>query len=349
MAANRFSAATSIFLTLLLGYLTYQILQPFLHSIAWAMVFAIVFYPVYVFLLRHLRFKSLASLVTLLILVIIILGPVTYLSFILVDEIGNVVDSFNKDTLQSLRDFFINSKPAGLIQKFRAHFGIEGIGNSATIMESIRSLGKNIASSLTAWITNVAAVLLNFILMLFALFFFLKDGAGFLSRLREYLPFSEEDKNRLISRVKDMVISTVYGGVLIAVIQGILGGIAFAFLGIEAPVLWGCAMTVLSFLPLIGTLAVWGPASAYLFIQGNYGKGIILVLYGVLVISMVDNILRPIIISGRTKMPTLAVFFSVLGGIKLFGLIGFIMGPLVLALFVSIFEIFRHTQGGENA
>jgi predicted PurR-regulated permease PerM len=349
VAANRFSAATSIFLTLLLGYLTYQILQPFLHSIAWAMVFAIVFYPVYAFLLRHLRFKSLASLVTLLILVIIILGPVTYLSFILVDEIGNVVDSFNKDTLQSLRDLFINSKPAALIQKLRAHLGIEGIGNSATIMESIRNLGKNIASSLTAGITNVAVVLLNFIFMLFALFFFLKDGAGFLSRLREYLPFSEEDKNRLISRVKDMVISTVYGGVLIAVMQGILGGIAFAFLGIEAPVLWGCAMTVMSFLPLIGTFAVWGPASAYLFIQGNYGKGIILILYGVLVISMVDNILRPIIISGRTKMPTLAVFFSVLGGIKLFGLIGFIMGPLVLALFVSIFEIFRHTQGGENA
>ena len=108
-------------------------------------------------------------------------------------------------------------------------------------------------------------------------------------------------------------------------------------------------MTVMSFLPLIGTFAVWGPASAYLFVQGSYGKGIILLLYGFLVISMVDNILRPIIISGRTKMPTLAVFFSVLGGIKLFGLIGFIMGPLVLALFLSIFEIFRHTQGGENA
>jgi predicted PurR-regulated permease PerM len=347
--ANRFSTAISISLTILLGYLTYQILQPFLRAIAWAVVFAIVFYPVYAFLLRHLRFRSLASAVTLLILIIIILGPVTYFSFILVDEIGSLIDSFNQDTLRSITDFFVNSRPAGLIQKIQSHFGIEGIGNSATIMENIRSLGKSITNSLTAGITNIAAVLVDFILMLFAVFFFLKDGAGFLSRIREYLPFSEEDKNRLISRVKDMVISTVYGGVLIATIQGILGGIAFSFLGIESPVLWGCAMTVMSFLPLIGTFAVWGPASAYLFIQGSYGKGIILILYGILVISMVDNILRPIIISGRTKMPTLAVFFSVLGGIKLFGLIGFIMGPLVLALFISIFEIFRHTQGGENA
>ncbi len=349
MAVNRFSAATSIFLTILLGYLTYQIFQPFLRAIAWALVFSIVFYPVYIFLLRYLRLRSLASAVTLLILIVIILGPVTYLSFILVDEIGNFVDGLNKDTLQSIRDFFVNSRPAGLIQKIQSHFGMEGIGGSATIAENIKSLGKSVTSSLTAGITNVAAVLVDFILMLFAVFFFLKDGAGFLSRIREYLPFSEEDKNRLFSRVKDMVISTVYGGVLIAVIQGILGGTAFFFLGIKAPVLWGCAMTVMSFLPLIGTFAVWGPASAYLFVQGSYGKGIILLLYGLFVISMVDNILRPIIISGRTKMPTLAVFFSVLGGIKLFGLIGFIMGPLVLALFVSIFEIFRHTQGGENA
>jgi predicted PurR-regulated permease PerM len=349
VAANKFSAATSIFLTILLGYLTYQILQPFLYAIAWAVVFTIVFYPVYVFLLRYLRYKSLASVCTLLILVVIILGPVTYLSFILVDEIGNFVNSFNKDTLQSLKDVYINSSPAVFLQKLGSRFGIEGIGSGAAITESVRSLGKNITSSLTVGITNVAAVLLNFIFMLFAVFFFLKDGASFLSRLREYLPFSEEDKNRLISRAKDMVISTVYGGVLIAVIQGILCGIAFAFLGIGAPVLWGSATTVVSFLPLIGTFAVWGPASAYLFIEGDYWKGIILVLYGVLVISMVDNFLRPIIVSGRTKMPTLAVFFSVLGGIKLFGLIGFIMGPLVLALFVSIFEIFRHAQGGENA
>ena len=349
MAANRFSAATSIFLTILLGYLTYQIFQPFLRAIAWAVVFAIVLYPVYAFLLRHLHLRNLASAITLLILIVIILGPVTYLSFILVEEMGNFIDGFNQDTLRSITDFFVNSRLGELVQKIQSHFGMEGVGNGAAIMENIRSLGKNIANSLTAGITNIAAVLVNFILMLFAVFFFLKDGAGFLSGIREYLPFSEEDKSRLISRVKDMVISTVYGGVLIAVIQGILSGIAFSFLGIESPVLWGCATTVMSFLPLIGTFAVWGPASAYLFIQGNYGKGIILMLYGFFVINVVDYILRPIIISGRTKMPTLAVFFSVLGGIKLFGLIGFIMGPLVLALFVSIFEIFRHTQGGENA
>jgi predicted PurR-regulated permease PerM len=349
VTANRFYNAISIFLVILLGYLTYQILQPFLRAVAWAVVFAIVFYPVYTFLLRYLRFKALASTATLIIIVLLIVGPFTYLSFMLVDELGNLVQNINKGTLDSIVNVFSHSQITRLIDRIQSQFGMQGIGNIGALSESIKSLGGSITSSLSSGITNLAGVIIDFILMLFALFFFLKDGSGFLPGIRDYLPFSEDDKNRLISRGRDMVISTVYGGVLIAVIQGILGGFAFYFLGIEAPVLWGSAMTVMSFLPLLGTFSIWGPASVYLFIQGSYIRGTILLLYGVLVISMIDNILRPMIISGRTKMPTLAVFFSVLGGIKLFGIIGFIMGPLVLALFISVFEIFRQTEGGKNA
>jgi predicted PurR-regulated permease PerM len=349
VTTNRFYNAVSIFLVILLGYLTYQILQPFLRAIAWAVVFAIVFYPVYTFILKYLRFKALASTATLIVVVLLIMGPFTYLSFVLIDELGNLIQNINKGTLDSIVNFFSHSHLAWLIDNIQSEFGMQGISNIGDLSESIKTLGSTITSSLSSGITNLAGMIINFILMLFALFFFLRDGPGFLPKIRDYLPFSEDNKNRLISRVKDMVISTVYGGVLIAFIQGILGGFAFFFLGIESPVLWGSAMTVMSFLPLLGTFSVWGPASIYLFIQGSYIRGIILLLYGVLVISMVDNILRPMIISGRTKMPTLAVFFSVLGGIKVFGLIGFIMGPLVLALFVSVFEIFRQIEGGENA
>jgi len=349
MIANRFYAATSIFLVTVLGYLTYQILQPFLHSIAWAVVFAIVFYPVYAFLLRYMRLKALASIVTLLIIILIFIGPSSYLSFILVDEIGGAVENINEQTIDSIINVFTHFKITMVIDKIQSRMGMEGIGSTVTIMENIKSIGKGVAGNLSAGIGNVAVMIIDFILMLFALFFLLKDGPGFLSRIRDYLPFSEEDKNRLIAKVKDMIISTVYGGIVIAILQGILGGVAFYFLGIKSPVLWGSAMMIMSFLPLIGTFSIWGPASGYLFIQGDYIKGIILLLYGFLVISMVDNVLRPIIISGRTKMPTLAVFFSVLGGIRLFGLIGFIMGPLVLALFISVFEMFRHIEGGDNA
>ena len=349
MTINRFYTATSIFLMLLFGYLTYQVLQPFLNAIAWAVVFSIVFYPVYAFLLRYLRFKVVTSTVTLLIIILIILGPFTYLSFVLASEIGDLVETINKDTIDSIRDVFTNTKITRLFDKLQSYTGMEGIDISDIVSENIKKIGKGMINSLSTGITNLAGMLIDLIFMLFAIFFFLKDGPDFLSRIRDYLPFSEEDKNRIMSKVKDMVISTVYGGVVVAIIQGTLGGIAFYLLGIKSPVLWGTAMSVMSFLPMLGTFSIWGPMTGYLFIQGYYMKGIILLLVGFLGISMVDNILKPIIISGRTKMPTLAVFFSVLGGIKLFGFIGFIMGPLVLALFVSVFEIFRQKEGGENA
>jgi predicted PurR-regulated permease PerM len=346
---NRFYSATSIFMVVFLGYLTYQILQPFIHAIAWAVVFAIVFYPVYVFLEKILKVRSLSSLITLFIIILAIIGPFTYFSFILVDEIVNLVQHINKDTLGSIVNVFAHSKIAHFIEKIQSYLGMEVISNTDTVMENIRGMGKTVAQSLSAGIGNLAVMFIDFILMFFALFFFLKDGKIILSRIRDYLPFSEDDKSRLMSKVRDMVISTVYGGLVIALLQGMLGGIGFYFLGIKSPVLWGCAMTIMSFLPLLGTFSIWGPAVGYLFFEGDYIKALILLLYGVLVITMVDNILRPIIISGRTKMPALAVFFSVLGGIKVFGPIGFIMGPLVLALFVSVFEIFRNIEGGENA
>lgn len=349
MITNRFYSATSVFLVVVLGYLTYQILQPFLRALAWAVVFAIVLYPVYAFLLRYLRLKTLASALTLLLLVVVIIGPCTYLSFVLVDEIGTLAQGIDENTFDSVIKFFAHLRITHLIDKIQSHLGLEGIGSTKAIMENLRSLGQRVAAALTAGIGNLAGMVVDFVFMLFALFFFLKDAPGLLSKFKDYLPFSEDDNNRLMSRVQDMIVSTVYGGILIAVLQGILGGIGFFLLGIGSPVLWGSAMIVMSFLPLLGTFAVWGPVAGYLFIEGDYMRGGILLLYGTLVITMVDNVLRPIIISGRTKMPALAVFFSVLGGIKYFGLIGFIMGPLVLALFWAVFQMFRNTEGGENA
>lgn len=349
MTANRFHIATSIFLIIFLGYLSYRILQPFIVPIAWAIVFAVVFYPIYIYLLKYMRFKALASFITILIIILMILGPFTYISFVLVDEVGSFVADFNKEKLDSIIYIFKKSRLFLVIEKIQSYAGVEGVGSSDAVTESIKKIGVTVTTSLSTGITNIAGMFINFILMLLAVFFFFKDGPDFLGKVRDYLPFPDTDKNRLINKIKDMVISTVFGGVVIAFAQGVLGGVAFYFLGIKSPVLWGCAITVMSFVPLIGTFAIWGPAAGYLIIQGSFWKGVILIFYGVFVISMVDNVLRPIIISGRTKMPTLAVLFSVLGGIKFFGFIGFIMGPLVLAIFISVFEIFRHIEGGENA
>ncbi|MEW6068510.1 MAG: AI-2E family transporter [Nitrospirota bacterium] len=349
MKTNRlFYILTSIFLILFLGYLSYRIVEPFLKAVAWAIVFSIVFYPVYVFLLRYLKYKVLGSIVTLLIMILIVLGPFTYISLILADEIKDFVTGIDDGALSSLNDILNNPKIVNLIHKVESLIGAERIDIADIIAKNIKKVGDTILKSISSGLANITQMVINFLLMLLTVFFFLKDGPGFLAKVKDYLPFSEEDKDRLISKIKDMIISTIYGGVVVAIVQGTIGGVAFFFLGIKSPVLWGAAICIMSFFPMVGTFSVWGPMTGYLFIQGSYLKGIILLLVGLLGISMVDNILKPIIISGRTKMPTLAVFFSVLGGIKLFGFIGFIMGPIVLTLFVSVFEIFRHIEGGTD-
>jgi predicted PurR-regulated permease PerM len=146
-----------------------------------------------------------------------------------------------------------------------------------------------------------------------------------------------------------LIISTIYGGVIVAMVQGSLGGVAFAIVGITSPILWGAMMALASFLPVVGPFIIWGPAALFLLVEGAIFRGILLAVMGALGISLVDNLLRPLIIGNRTKMPFLAIFFSVLGGIKLFGIIGFIMGPMVLVLFLSVIEIFRSMEESSHA
>jgi len=346
---NKFYILTSVFILFVLGYLAYRIFQPFLIAIAWAAVFAIVFYPVYTFISRHIKSRSFASFLTTVLIFLIITGPFLSLSLVLLDEVRDTAEKIDKETLDSIKNIFAVPKIAHLVEKIQSYFGMEGISVGELILENLKRLGNSLLNNLSLWAANITNIFIDFIFMIFAIFFFLKDGPDFLGRISRYLPFSEEQKGRLASQVKDMVVSTVYGGVVVAIIQGILGGIAFFVIGIESPVLWGTAMAIMSFLPLFGTFSIWGPASGYLILQGSYIKGIGLLLFGFFVIGMVDNILKPMIISGRTRMPTLLIFFSVIGGINFFGFIGFIMGPLVLALFLSVFEIFRTIEGGTNA
>ncbi|MEJ2696681.1 MAG: AI-2E family transporter [Candidatus Sulfobium sp.] len=350
MTTNRFYFLMLLFLLAVLGYLTFEIMRPFLNAIGWSVVLSIVFYPVYAAISRYVRLKSVASVITVFLIVIIIIGPISYLTFMLVNEIQVIAQKINQNGLESLRDLINQVKSFSLFDAIRSYTGIQDIMSEQALTESVRKLGNSLLQFFSLRITNIISSAVDFIFMVFAVFFLLRDGPGFLSKARDYMPFSETQKNVLASQINDTIISTVYGGVVIAIIQGVLGGFAFYVIGIESPVLWGVAMSIMSFVPLLGTFAVWGPTSVYLVVKGSFMEGVGLFLFGVLVISMVDNILKPLIIGSRTKMHTLIILFSVLGGIKLFGMIGLIMGPLITALFVSVFEISRNieTGGGDN-
>jgi predicted PurR-regulated permease PerM len=330
-----------------LGYLSYQIFLPFLTPITWAIVFCVVFYPVYAFSLRFIRLKAMASLATLTLILIVIIGPFSYISYALMSEVTDFVGRA-EITTKNLATFLAHERVMNIIEKIEPYTGVEG-PSEEIIIENTKKLGKKVVEGLSLGFTNAVSVAGNFVVMAFTIFFLFKDGPGFLEKIRDYLPFSESHRNRLVSQIKDMIVSTIYGGVVVAIVQGILGGAAFAALGIRSPVFWGCSIALMSFVPMVGTAIIWVPASLILLFQGAYAKGIALVLIGGLVISMVDNILKPLIIGGRTKMPTIIIFFTVLGGIKVFGLLGLIMGPLVFALFLSVFQIFKAIEGGIDA
>lgn len=349
MPANRFYLFMVFSMIVLLGYLAYQIFKPFLTAIAWAMVFCVVFYPVYAFTLKHIKVRAIASILTLILIVVVIVGPFSYVAVALINEVGDFVGKDDTGGIEAVKRILSDKRIINIIEKIQPYVGLKEASAEDVIIENARKFVAGIVDKLSAGFANLLGIAGNFIIMLFTSFFLLEDGPGFLKKLRDYLPFSEDQKDRLTAQTKDMIVSTIYGGVIVALVQGMLGGLAFALLNIGSPVLWGTVMAIVSFVPMLGTAIVWVPASLILLFEGVYMKGIALILIGIFVISMVDNILKPLIIGGRTKMPTIIIFLTVLGGIKFFGLLGLIMGPLVFALFLSVFEIFRTVEGGVNA
>jgi len=343
-ADNKFYFIIMTFIILILGYLTYQIINPFLSPIMWAIVVSILFYPVYAFILKRVKNKSVSSLLTIIIILIILFGPLSYLSYLITQEVMSLVGTVESGSFDSLAGLFKHPATNVLVKKTLSLFHMTEQEFQKAVVENIAKIGKESVVYVKTGLGNIVSGAINFIFMLLTTFFFLGDGPEFIEKISRFIPFSQKEREKLLDQTKDIIISTMYGGVTVAAAQGIIGGILFASLGIPSPVLWGLTMFIASFIPVLGTFIIWGPAAGYLFFQGLYVKGIILVIVGVAAISSVDNIVRPLIMKGKTKMPVIAIFFSILGGIKLFGFIGLIVGPLVFALFVSVIEIFRYSE-----
>lgn len=344
MRTNRFYLITILFLVILLGYLLFRILNPFLLSIIWAVIFTIISFPVYSLLVKHTKSNYISALLTIIIIIAFILGPFTYFGILLATELRYLSKFLTEERLLALKGIMTHPKVVWLLDFLKDNFGISEEQLISEITDNIKLLSKNILNTISQSLTNIIGFFVNFVLMIFALFFFLIGGPTYLSKVLHYLPFSEYEQKRLTGLIKDIIVSTIYGGVVVALLQAFIGGLSFWLLKIPTPVVWGSAIAVASFIPVLGAFSVWGPIALYLFLSGNILKGFILIAIGALGISMIDNVLKPIIIGSRIKMPTIVLFFSVLGGIKEFGLIGLIGGPLIFALFVAVVEIFRKVE-----
>ena len=339
---EKYYSYTALALVIVLGYLSYLILKPFLIPIGWAIVFSIVFFPIYRFLVRFLKWQSLAAAITTILVCTLILGPFSYFAYLLTGEIGSV--TIQPVNIKGMAKLLNHPSIAPVMKNILPFLDLSQAQLQTTIVKGLSGVGKTLLENLPGRLGDMAGAGVHFALMAFALFFFLRDGPQFLSRIGDLMPFSQHHRQKLMNQVKDTVVSTIYGGIVVAVAQGLIGGGAFALLSIHSPVLWGLAISIASFIPVVGATIIWIPAVIILLFKGFASHAIILSLVGIFGISMVDNVLRPIIMRGRLRMPLLVIFFSVLGGIEVFGLIGLVMGPLVLAVFISVIDILRDVE-----
>lgn len=325
-------------------YLFYQIIIPFFVPICWAAVFAILFFPLYERTLPHIKSRGLTALLMCLLIVVLILGPVAYIFAALVNEAADAVAQVNSlyrsGELQQYLDFdlpWINSVQA----KLKPYYDISQVNLDQMVKEMFEKVSAVIFNQ-TGWlITNGTKTVFYFGIMVFSLYYFFKDGETIVSHAGRLMPLKDEQTKGAFLQLREVIQATMYGGMAIALMQGVLGGILFAAVGITSPVFWGAMMAFLSIIPLIGAFAVYVPAGIILMIGGSYLKGLLVIAIGTLVISQVDNVVRPLIIAGRTCLHPLLLFLAILGGIAMFGLLGIVVGPVIAALFVTLIEIFE--------
>ena len=338
-----FEQKAFILLLVLVTIAFFWILLPFYGAVFWAMVLAVVFSPLQERLLRRLGGRgNLAALLTLIICLLVAILPVIFITSAVVAEGTALYQKLESGELDA--GAYVTSGIRMLPPSIQDQLARVGISNLDGLREQI-SKGAMAGSQYLA--TKVFAIgqgtfefFVSFFVMLYLLFFLLRDGKELVHRIRSAIPLAGNTKRRLQIKFTRVVRATVKGNVVVAAVQGALGGFIFWTLGIYSPLLWGVLMAFLSLLPAAGAGIIWAPVAIYLMLSGSLAQGIILTAFGVLVIGLVDNILRPILVGKDTRMPDYLILISTLGGLALLGLNGFVIGPLVAALFVASWNLF---------
>lgn len=326
----------------------FWIISPFFGAVFWAMVLALMFMPVHRRLCARLRGRdTLAALGTLLFCMVIVVVPMIFVVGAMVDEATSFTQRLRTGEFNP-RTYFeqIQNALPGWLRDLLGRFGLF---NAQDVVDKLTAAvvqgGQALTTRALAIGQNTLMLLVNLGIMLYLLFFFLRDGRDLAQTIRRAVPMQRQHTDFLLSKFATVVRATVKGTVVVALVQGMLGGVAFAFLGIHGAVLWGVVMSVLSLLPAIGAALVWAPVAIYLIATGSMIEGLGLAAWGAGVMGMVDNLLRPILVGKETKLPDYLVLLSTIGGLSIFGLNGFLIGPAIAALFVATWALFSHEEG----
>lgn len=340
--------ASFIILVVLVTVAFVCLLLPFYSALLWAVILAVLFNPLQRWLVARLRGRrTLAAAVSVLVCVCIVVIPGSLVFGALAQEATGLyqrIDTREFDPAAIVERVY-TSLPAFMVDLL----GAAGLDNFAAIQERFTSTlaqgSQFIATRALSIGQGTAQFLVGLGVMLYVLFFLFRDGSQLAATISRASPLAPRHTRHVMAKFTTVVKAAVKGNFIIALIQGTLGGLTFWALGIQAPLLWGVVMTLLSLMPAVGAFLVWVPVAAYLLVIGDYARATILILVGVFVIGMIDNLLRPMLVGKDLRLPDYMVLVSTIGGLALFGMNGFVIGPLIAALFVAVWSLLTEERG----
>lgn len=342
---------TLVFLIIAVSLTFALILWPFFSAIVWATLLAVVFAPLYRRLLKTMPQRcNFAALATVLVIIVIVILPLWLVIGSMLKEGSSLYERFQSGefNLQQHLLQIRNALPEWAVA-LSNRFDLTSLtGIQDWLSTAIMRAGQYLAGQTLNIGQTTLDFIVNLFVMLYLLFFVLRDGDELAELIGRAIPLPAVHQSALFSKFTIAIRATIKGDVVIALVQGTLGGLIFWYLGIRAPVLWAAVMAVLSLLPVVGTGLVWGPVAIYLLMTGFVTEGITLLLYGVFVISLVDNVLRPVLVGKEIRMPSYVVLVSTLGGISIFGINGFVIGPLVAAMFIATWDLMLRGRHGDR-
>lgn len=320
--------------SLLVGWLCWRMVEPFVPALTWAVVLAVIAHPVHERILARMHSPGVAATLAVVLVTLVIALPTA----LLVREVGSEAIA-SADAFHRVLDGERWQRALDQIQWLAPLR--DWVDRSVDVRGQVAQASGNVAKSVQGAITSGVEFVVTLMVTFFLLFFFLRDKWRILSTVEGLMPLAPVEAAEVVHRLRDMISAVVYGTLVVALVQGTLGGVIFWWLDLPSPLMWGAIMALLAVLPILGASIVWAPAAAILALDGNWEKALILAAWGALVIGLIDNLLLPILMKKRLHMHTVPVFIAAVGGLFAFGATGIVLGPLLLALGFALLEVWK--------
>jgi predicted PurR-regulated permease PerM len=333
-------------LTGLALYLCWAVLRPFLPVLLWASVLVIVFHPAYRWWRKRLASESLAAFVTTLLVIVTIVAPLVAVSSAVIAQLQGVASAAQDQVTGLLADPAQAVRVQQVTDWLTHYTGVDVVELRKGLQQGATALSQALVQGTVSVLGGALGFLVSTFFVMFTMYYLFKDGEAAVEVVQSMLPLDRAQSDALVVRTGDIVTASVFGVVVIAIVQGVLGGLMFWALGLPSALVWGVVMIVLATIPMLGTFLVWAPAAIFLAVTGHLVKALVLTFWGAVVIGLADNLLRPRLVGDRTRMHELLIFFSVLGGLQVFGVLGILLGPVVVAIGLSLLEAFRAADSG---